>query len=71
MIPFARTWMDPQIVILSVVRHRKRNIILYHLLAESKKKKKRGHVHTAVFKIDVLEGPAYCTGSAVQCYITM
>ena len=40
MIPFARTWMDLEIVILSVVRHRKRNIILYNLLAESKKKKK-------------------------------
>ena len=54
MIPFATTWMDLETVIPSVVRYRKRNIILYHLLAESKKKKKKKwHVHTAVFKMDV------------------
>ena len=30
-IPFAATWMDLEIIILSEVRHRKTNIISYHL----------------------------------------
>ena len=36
--PFAATWMDPEIVILSEVRYRKRNIILYPLYEKSKTK---------------------------------
>jgi len=36
--PFSNTWMDPQIVILSKVSHRKRNTI-YHLYMESRKKR--------------------------------
>ena len=34
---FAATWMDLEIVILSEVSQRKRNIIGYHLYVESKK----------------------------------
>ena len=34
--PFAATWMDLEIIILSEVRQRKTNII-YHLYVESKK----------------------------------
>ena len=37
-IPFAATWMDIQIVILSEVSQRKRNIIWHPLYEESKKK---------------------------------
>ena len=33
--PFAATWMDLEIVILSKVSHTKTNIILYHLYVES------------------------------------
>ena len=33
--PFAATWVDPEAVILSEVRRRKRNIIWYHIYAES------------------------------------
>ena len=36
--PFATTWMDPEIVILSEVSQRKTNIIGYRLYVESKKK---------------------------------
>ena len=36
--PLAATWMDLEIVLLSEVSQRKRNIILYPLYAESKKK---------------------------------
>ena len=36
--PFAATWMDLEIIILSEVRQRKTNIIWYHLYVESKKK---------------------------------
>ena len=35
---FIATWMNPQIVILSEVRQRKKNIIWYGLCVESKKK---------------------------------
>ena len=35
--PFAATWMDPQIVILSELSQRKKNIIRYCLHVESKK----------------------------------
>ena len=38
MMPFAATWMDPDIVILSEVRQRRRNIIGHPLYVESKKK---------------------------------
>ena len=36
--PYAATWMNLEIVILSEVRHRKTNITWYHLYMESKKK---------------------------------
>ena len=36
--PFAATWMDLEIVILSEVSQRKANIIWYHLYVESKKR---------------------------------
>ena len=36
--PFAATWMDPEIIILSEVRQWKTNIIWYYLHVESKKK---------------------------------
>ena len=35
--PFATTWMDPEIVILSEVSQRKTNTVYYHLHVESKK----------------------------------
>ena len=41
LMPFAVTWMDLEIIILSEVRQWKTNIIWYHLYVESKKKKKR------------------------------
>ena len=34
--PFAATWMDPEIIILSEVSQRKTDIIRYHLYVESK-----------------------------------
>ena len=34
--PFAATWMDVEILILSEVRKRKKNTIMYHLYVESK-----------------------------------
>ena len=34
--PFAATWMDPEIIILSEVSQTKTNIIWYHLCVESK-----------------------------------
>ena len=34
--PFAATWVDLEIVILSEVRQRKTNTIWYHLYVESK-----------------------------------
>ena len=36
LLPFAATWMDLEVIILSEVRQRKINII-YHLYVESKK----------------------------------
>ena len=42
--PFAATWMDLEIIILSEVRQRKTNIIWYHLYVDSKKKIGRAHV---------------------------
>ena len=35
--PFAATWMDLEIIILSEVSQTKTNIICYHLYVESKK----------------------------------
>ena len=35
-IPFAATWIQPEIIILSEVRKRKTNTIRYHLHVESK-----------------------------------
>ena len=37
--PFAATWMDLEIIILSEVRERKTNIIRYHSYVESNFKK--------------------------------
>ena len=34
--PFAATWMDPEVIILSEVRERKTNTIRYHLYMETK-----------------------------------
>ena len=34
--PFAVTWMDPEIIVLSEIRQRKTNIIWCHLYSESK-----------------------------------
>ena len=34
-LPFAATWLDPEIIILSEVSQRKTNIIRYHLYVES------------------------------------
>ena len=34
--PFAATWMDPKIIILSKIRTRKTNTVWYHLYVESK-----------------------------------
>ena len=42
--PFAATWMDLEIVILSEVRQRKTNIIWHHLPVESKKKNGRNEL---------------------------
>ena len=36
-IPFAATWLDLEIIILSEVSQRKTNIVWYHLYVESKK----------------------------------
>ena len=45
--PFAATWMDPEIITLSEVsQKRQTNIIWYHLYVESKKKKTK---HTNLF----------------------
>ena len=35
--PFAATWMDLEMIILSAANQTKTNIILYHLYVESKK----------------------------------
>ena len=35
-IPFAATWMDLEIIVVSEVRQRKTNVIWYHLYVESK-----------------------------------
>ena len=37
--PFAATWMDLEIVIMSEVRHRKTNIVSYQLHVQSKKRR--------------------------------
>ena len=37
-VPFATTWMDLEIIILSEVSQTKKNIIWYHLYVEFKKK---------------------------------
>ena len=37
LMPFAATWMDLEIIILSEVRQRKTNIIEYHIYVGSKK----------------------------------
>ena len=36
--PFAATWVDLEIVLLSEVRQRRRNFLLHPLYSESKKK---------------------------------
>ena len=46
--PFAATWTDLEIIILSEVRDRKANILWYHLYMESKKKKNTNEV---IYKI--------------------
>ena len=42
--PFAATWMDVEIIILSEVRKRKTNIILYCLHVKSKKNDTNKHL---------------------------
>ena len=43
-IPFAATWMDLEIIIISEVRQRKTNII-YHLYVESKRNYTNGLIY--------------------------
>ena len=40
MMPFAATWLDLEIIILSEISQRNTNIIKYHLYVESKKEYK-------------------------------
>ena len=42
--PFAATWMDIGIIVLSEVSYRKTNIIWYHLYVESKKRYKQTYL---------------------------
>ena len=46
MMPFAATWMDLEIIILSEVSRTKTNTIQYHLCVESKKKRMQMNLYT-------------------------
>ena len=48
--PFAATWADLEIIILSEVRQTKKNNIWYHLFVESKKKKLYFRKQTYVYQ---------------------
>ena len=46
--PFATTWMDMEIIMLSEVRHRKTNITWYHSYVESNK----NNTQKIIYKIE-------------------
>ena len=46
--PFAATWMDREIAILSKVSHKKTDIMFYHLNVKSKKGKVQMNLFTEV-----------------------
>ena len=50
--PFAATWMDLEIVILSEVRQRKTDMVWYSLYVESKKKRKKNDTNELVYKTE-------------------
>ena len=50
--PFAATWMDLEIIMLSEVSQRKTSIICYHLYVESKKKK--NDTNELIYKTETL-----------------
>ena len=50
-VPFAATWMDLEIIILSEVSQIKTNIIRYHLYVVSKKKK--NNTNELIYKTEI------------------
>ena len=51
--PFAATWTDLEIIILSEVSQKKTNIIWYHLYVESKKMMQMNYLHNRNRLIDI------------------